>query len=92
MGVDGIHSDRPAFSDHRPPVEEDTRDPRYGLLPGRTLSSAPASSQGVGAKPLLGDDSLQLTPDDPTNPFESLVKHRRRRRKRQDGDASLLDG
>lgn len=92
MGVDGIHSDRSNYGEHRPPVEEDTRDPRFRANQGFNLSGAPASAAaGTGAKPLLGDDRLQLSPKEPANPFAALVRHRQRRRRKQDGDPSTLD-
>jgi|GEM_PF-3134672 hypothetical protein len=92
MGVDGIFNDRPATPEARQRVEQDTRDPRYGL--GRGASQSPpasASSNAAGASPLLGDDRLQLSPEPPANPFQALLNHRRRRRrKRGSGDAADL--
>lgn len=81
MGVDGVFNERPVQHETRQRVEEDRRDPRYGF--GRGAAFTPPDSAVEVPKagaPLLGDDELRLSPEEPTNPFQALINHRRRRR------------
>lgn len=95
MGVDGIFNHQPPQPDQRREIGDPRRDPRFasGRDPqGFAFQKAPGEAQPTSAPP-LGDDRLKLTRKPPDNPFQALINHRQRRRKRnQDGDASLLDG
>lgn len=91
MGVDGIFNDNPLTSDPRPPIADPQRDPRF--TGGRAPSGSPASGAAASevTEALLGDDRLQLSPESDRNPFQVLVNHRQRKRRRREGDASMLD-
>lgn len=95
MGVDGIFNHQSSQPDQRREIGDPRRDPRFasGRDPeGFAFQKGPGEAKATEAAS-LGDDRLQLTPEAPDNPFEALINHRqRRRRRKQDGDASLLDG
>lgn len=95
MGVDGIQNHQSAQPDQRREIGDPRRDPRFSYgrdSEGFAFQKKAGDAQAAEAA-ALGDDRLQLTPEAPDNPFQALINHRqRRRRRKQDGDASLLDG
>ncbi|HEY9899683.1 MAG TPA: hypothetical protein V6D00_10925 [Pantanalinema sp.] len=95
MGVDGIFNHQPSQPDQRREIGDPRRDPRFssGRDPGGFAFQKAAPEAQATPAPALGDDRLQLTQETPDNPFQALINHRQRRRRRKhDGDASLLDG
>ncbi len=93
MGIDGIFNDRPAQSDQRQPIGDPRQDPRFASGRGQSPSSdAVPRASGTSPAAPLGDDRLQLSPEAPDNPFQSLISARqRRRRRKRDGDPTSLD-
>lgn len=91
MGVDGIFPDNPLTPEARPPIADPQRDPRF--TGGRAPMGSPASESKASEldEALLGGDRLQLSPESDANPFQVLINHRQRRRRRREGDPSMLD-
>ena len=93
MPVDGINNAFPDPADQRLFQEINRRDPRFGGAGAGggagQASAAPQTPQTPQSAP-LGSDRLRFKGEPPTNPFEVLLKNRRRKSKKQDGDPTTL--
>ena len=93
MSVNGISNSLPDPADQRLFQEINRRDPRFGGAGAGAAGghSAPPSETPETAAPTpLGSDRLRFKGEPPTNPFEVLLRNRRRKSKKQDGDPTTL--
>lgn len=95
MPVDGVSNFNsfPDPADQRAFQEINRRDPRFGGAGagvGGGQSAAPPPSPPPPAGTSLGADRLRFKGEPPTNPFEVLLKNRRRKQKNKDGDPTTL--
>ena len=92
MPVDGINNAFPDPADQRLFQEINRRDPRFGGAGGGAgagqSAPAPQTPPTPPAAP-LGSDRLRFKGEPPTNPFEVLLRNRRRKQKK-DGDPTTL--
>lgn len=92
MSVKGVSNSLPDPADQRLFQEINRRDPRFGGSGGGAASgqsaATPQTPQTPAAAP-LGSDRLRFKGEPPTNPFEVLLRNRRRKKK-QDGDPTTL--
>jgi hypothetical protein len=92
MSVDGVSNSLPDPADQRLFQEINRRDPRFGSAGGGAgagqSAAAPQTPQTPASAP-LGSDRLRFKGEPPTNPFEVLLRNRRRKKK-QDGDPTTL--
>jgi len=93
MSVNGVSNSFPDPADQRLFQEINRRDPRFGGAgagaAGGQSAAAPETPETAAAKP-LGSDRLRFKGEPPTNPFEVLLRNRRRKSKKQDGDPTTL--
>lgn len=93
MPVDGISNSFPDPADQRLFQEINRRDPRFGGGAGGAAGGQEAAAQQAvpapSAKP-LGADRLRFKGEPPTNPFEVLLRNRRRQKQKKDGDPTTL--
>ncbi len=93
MSVNGVSNSVPDPADQRLFQEINRRDPRFaGSGAGGAGQSAdtPETPLTPAAPPApLGSDRLRFKGEPPTNPFEVLLRNRRRKKK-QDGDPTTL--
>jgi hypothetical protein len=94
MSVNGVSNSLPDPADQRLFQEINRRDPRFGGGGfgggGAGQSAAPPETPQTPAAPPLGTDRLRFKGEPPTNPFEVLLRNRRRSKKKQDGDPTTL--
>lgn len=92
MSVNGVSNSLPDPADQRLFQEINRRDPRFaggGAAGGGAGQAAQAPAEPPKAAAPLGSDRLRFKGEPPTNPFEVLMRNRRRK-KRQDGDPTTL--
>ncbi len=93
MPVDGVSNSFPDPTDQRLFQEINRRDPRFGGAgaggAGAGQSAAAPQTPQTPASAPLGSDRLRFKGEPPTNPFEVLLRNRRRK-KQQDGDPTTL--
>lgn len=94
MSIDGAANGRSPGTAEQRLSTDPRRDPRFtaGRESAPGIASSSESPEALRAKAALGDDRLQLSPETPDNPFEALLHHRtRKRRRKRDGDPTMLD-
>ena len=92
MPVDGISNSFPDPADQRLFQEINRRDPRFGGAGGGAGAGQSAAAPQTPPTPpaaSLGSDRLRFKGEPPTNPFEVLLRNRRRKSKK-DGDPTTL--
>lgn len=93
MPVKGVSNSLPDPADQRLFQEINRRDPRFsggGAAGGGAGQSAQTPAEPPKTSAPLGSDRLRFKGEPPTNPFEVLMRNRRRKKQPKDGDPTTL--